>query len=736
MVHTDANSDPLKAALARHQAGDVVGALPLYALALEHDPASPAALYYGAMAARATGEAALALERFQRLLHVDREAPAEVHYHTALTLAQLQRDDEAIDAYRRCLARSASFAPAHNNLGNLLRARGEWAAAEMHLSEAIRLLPDPSDALYNRAVVRESLGRTGAAIEDARSCLKRSPDHVEARQLLVSLLLDTGARADALALARAGVKRRPDLASSWIALAEADDASGDTAAAITAYERALAIDPKQVTAALNLGLLLAENGETERAQQMYGKASGTSAAARLRSLTLLPAIPDSEEAIDEARRRLKDGLACLAASAPAAAWFADPAAEFGDVPFYLNYHGRLDDHALLALWARALCAVAPGLTFNAPHLGRRRRPGRWRVGICSAHLHDHSVGRSLHAMIAALPRDLCEVHILRAPPVVEDAISRRIDAGAVVHRLAPALVAAQRQIASLELDLLYFGDVGMESLTYYLACARLAPLQWTGLGHPSTTGLDTIDAFVSNAHLEDAESLATYSERVIALPAAALYPDYPYEPFAPERARSRVALGLPEGVPILVCPQSLFKLMPQFDIVLAAILERSPTAHLLLPEPTRPGQKARFLARMRHVLASGDDRRIAFFPRGGRQAYLEWIHAADLMLDPFPVSGGISTWDALITGVPIVTRPSTLARGRLTAAALREAGDIEGIVTTNAAYIEEATRRLHDRDWARQHRARIRARAAELYADRRVADAFARTILHALQTLD
>jgi hypothetical protein len=53
--------------------------------------------------------------------------------------------------------------------------------------------------------------------------------------------------------------------------------------------------------------------------------------------------------------------------------------------------------------------------------------------------------------------------------------------------------AAQRMIGSLELDVLVFGEVGMDALTYFLAFARLARVQTAFWGHAVTTGISPLD---------------------------------------------------------------------------------------------------------------------------------------------------------------------------------------------------------------------------------------------------
>jgi len=62
---------------------------------------------------------------------------------------KLNKIADAIDAYREALVLQPDFAPAHNNLGNLLRITGDVAGAKRHLKKAIELAPDYEDAKVN-----------------------------------------------------------------------------------------------------------------------------------------------------------------------------------------------------------------------------------------------------------------------------------------------------------------------------------------------------------------------------------------------------------------------------------------------------------------------------------------------------------------------------------------------------------------------------------------------------------
>ena len=103
-------------------------------------------------------------------------------------------------------------------------------------------------------------------------------------------------------------------------------------------------------------------------------------------------------------------------------------------------------------------------------------------------------------------------------------MSQRISASADrVVTLSTQLAVARTQIAEQALDVLFYTDIGMDSLTYYLAHARLAAVQCVTWGHPLTTGIPTIDYFISSQDLEPAGAESHYTETLVRLPHLANY---------------------------------------------------------------------------------------------------------------------------------------------------------------------------------------------------------------------
>jgi protein O-GlcNAc transferase len=709
-------SEALQKALALHKAGNTFDALPLYEAALQHNADDLAALFYGGVAAWKESRHELALSRLNWLIEIAPRPATEAHYHRALVHQHLQRPDLARADYECALAINPRYAPALNNLGNLLRAARDHTAAEQAYAAALAEHPDLHEARLNRALNAIQTGALTLAQRELKECVRRDSDNALARASLVTLLIDLAAQNEALSLAKASIKRLPASGEVWNALAQAEEAVGNIDAARTAYAQGVQRAPNNLILTMNAALLAAEDADIETARALYSNAAklDNSAGAKFRLATLMPSIADSETAIDTARIGMRHSLDTLREEAVT---LSDPLNEFGDTPFYLSYHGRDDDRVLLGSLAQCLRHAAPSLHFEAPHCDASRTSGKWRVGFCSHFLFDQSVGQSIHAFIRALPRDLFDVHVLRVPPFFDDVVSQNIDASSKVIRLPFDLFEARDQIAALKLDALIFPEIGMDALTYYLAHSRLARVQWTTLGHPCTSGLDTIDSFLSFAALEPAGSERFYSESLIRVPEGSIYPDYPAATRrSPERDRG--ALGLPSNGALLICPQSLFKLMPQFDATLKEILERLPDATLLLPLSKMTGQTAALQRRFATSLGRCA-KQVQFFSRRSRAEFVELIAACDVLLDPFPVGGGITTWDALAAGTPIVTLPSELMRSRFASSALREVELTPTIAANAKHYADIAVWLAKDVDAREAFRKQMVARADGVYHDRR-----------------
>jgi protein O-GlcNAc transferase len=251
--------------------------------------------------------------------------------------------------------------------------------------------------------------------------------------------------------------------------------------------------------------------------------------------------------------------------------------------------------------------------------------------------------------------------------------------------LPTRLESVRATIAGADLDALFFADIGMHPLTHFLAYARLAPVQLTTWGHPVTTGIGTMDYFVSHEALEGPGAEAHYSEKLLRLPAFFM-PRYQKPELA--QARSRCEQGLPEDRHLYVCPQTLFKLHPDFDVALREILEQDPAGELILLEG-HPRWTELLRRRFRATLADAE-RRVRFMPQRRHHEFLHLLAAADVILDPFYFGGNNSSCEALGLGQPVVTLPAERVAGRFTQALYREMGLVGCIAASPDDYVRLA----------------------------------------------
>jgi predicted O-linked N-acetylglucosamine transferase (SPINDLY family) len=123
------------------------------------------------------------------------------------------------------------------------------------------------------------------------------------------------------------------------------------------------------------------------------------------------------------------------------------------------------------------------------------------------------------------------------------------------------------------------------------------------------------------------------------------------------------------------------------------------------------------MSRWRRVMPDVADR-VVWLDRMDRDAFLAVTSLCDVMLDPTHFCGGNTSYEAFAFGVPVVTLPSPLLRGRLTYAMYRKMGLDACVATSIADYIERAVGVATDRDRREAVRRDLRDRAAVLYENR------------------
>lgn len=673
--------------------------------------ADPKAWLAEAVARHEQGKIEQAIELYRRILALEPASPDALHF---FGLACYQQGDPATAraSLERSIALNPRSAAYRANYAAVLLHQGDAAGAIVQGREAVRLDPALGAARTNLGLALLGAGAVDEAVEQLRLARGAEPESAEIRNALGSALKAQGRLPEAIAEYRVALWLAPGYAEAHnnLGLALEEQKSGE---GLRHFRAALALRPAFKEAQVNLAAALGERSLVAEADEAYARAEAldpSDGGARLRRALLLPVIAPSREGLAEARRRYAEALARLLDDPPR---LADPLSEVGQTGFYLAYHGE-DDRPLQENLARLYERACPSLLYTAPHCegSARPKPGRpLRLGFVSRFFGDHAVGWCFGDMPKGLRRDAFRIVLFSIGG--GGSAWREIAAHADEAAVLPGydLASAREQIAAKELDILVYPDIGIEPMTYFLAFARLAPVQCVAGGHPVTTGLRNLDYFISHAGSEPPEAAAHYSETLVRLAGSStLY----RRPEVRQPLQGRAAFGLPEGAHIYLCPQSLFKFHPDFDEALAAILRGDPAGRLAIFEGPYPEWHALLLARFGMSMPDLCDR-VQVLPRLPKEDFLNVVALADVMLDTFHFGGGNTSYQALALGTPVVTLPGAYNRGRITAYLYAQMGVGEAVAASPRDYVRIALALGRDPERRGALSARIRETSHALF---------------------
>ncbi|MEL6348148.1 MAG: tetratricopeptide repeat protein [Myxococcota bacterium] len=607
---------------------------------------------------------------------------------------------------------------------------GQPDVATSLCEQVLRFDPDNIGALNLMAVMELMRGHPQEAMTWSQRAIASAPDNAELLNTLGEVYRVTGALGKAERSFRAALTLDPDCAHAHFNLGLTLSAANHSVEAIQCMQTARRLEPDNRTIHLALSNQLRNAGEVEAAEQAYSDALQRfpEDGLRVRKATLLPVMLMDADHITPIRAHYREGLDALEGQVT----LTDPVLETEHTNFFLAYHGR-NDRPLQERTAQFFRNACPSLEYTAAHC----RPGaprpqrdRIKVGIISRFLKWHSIGRTSRGLIANLPRDHFEVITVRTePPPENDHFVEWIDERSDrVVTLPIHLATARERIEAEAFDILYYQDIGMDPMTYFLAFARLAPVQCVAAGHPVTTGIPNLDYFISSTWFEPPGAEAHYSETLVSLEAPHWY--Y-YRPPPLDAPPDRAQWGLSEDENIYLCPQTLFKLHPHFDAIICGILEADPKGRIVLIGSHHLQWQVRLSLRLQQQMPS-QLRRISIIPGQPWRDFLSLLASADVILDPLYFGGYNTTLEAFAMGTPIVTMPGAFQRGRHTAAFCHRMGLDALVVDSIDAYIETASRLGRDRTWRDAISAQIQKRSDQLYEDPSVISEHTRFFIDAL----
>ena len=669
--------------------GQAVEALNLMAQAMRARTPSPQILLNYGLVLNALKRHQEALESFDQAIRLKAKF-AEAHNNRGAVLAALGQDDEAVESHRKAVQIKPDYAEAHYNLGNALRTVGRHEDALKSFDRALALAPKYAEAFNNRGTVLEELNRIEESLASYEQALALNPGFSEARNNRGRVLCTLGRY--------------------------------DTA--LQNFGQALALKANDADAYYNRGKVLIDLNRNDLAASDFAMAMGLKPDhAEARFADCLAALPILYAEADEVSRRraiYEQKLRALCADVEAGRVAGDLVKAVGSrQPFLLAYQGR-NDCELQRLYGAMVCHIMER-QYPPATLPPAPAPGEpIRVGIVSSFFYLHSNWKiPIKGWISQLDRSRFKIfgyHIGSQ----EDAETKTAAAmcDKFVHRVLK-VDGWRRAILADAPHVLIYPGLMMDTVSIQLAALRLAPVQLNSWGHPETSGMPTLDYFLSSDLMEPADADAHYTERLVRLPNLSIY----YEPVAVEPvAVGREELGMRPDATVFWCGQSVYKYLPQYDHVFARIAKEVRNCQFaFLRHNGGPPVNELFDARLERAFAAEGLKapdHCVFLPRLSQSKFVAAMGLADMFLDSIGWSGCNSTLESLPHDLPVITVAGTLMRGLHGAAILRMMGVTDTICGTIEDYIATAVRLAKNPEERAALSRRIGENKHKIYRDR------------------
>ncbi len=704
-----------------------------------------------------------AIACYQQALRLHPESP-EVLYNLAGAYHADQQHEEAILLLERITSLRPDWHQPHRKLGLIHADLKQIDRAETHLKKAVALHGEDIDALAALGL----LYRERRALEKARGIFRRlvelRPENVGILNMAAVVLREMGHHQEGLALIGKALQIDPNATESCNNLGLAHMELKHTEQAIHWFRRLLQLDPNSVAGLSNLGLTLQERGQLEEALALHMKAA-TLEKHNHKIFYNIASVRSDLGQVDEAIEALEQAVKIDPSYEPAWTNMGNQlkirgnmeaakraylkALELENEPFkVLNNLGNLymqmgQFKASIPYFRRALAldpthnAIHSNLIFALDHnpdapleelISERRNwqkqhaaplnptPAQafandpdqdriLRIGYVSADFRGHSAASTFGANILHYDRQQFEVFCYSNNAIV-DPMTLRLKEAATdwrqIHKLDDEKL--HKLILRDRIDILVDLSGHSKGNRLPLFARRAAPIQVTGWGYNTGTGLKSIDYGFNDPVTLPASQRHGFSEEII---------DLPYQ------LHFQPIITFPEIHPLPAYQNGYItfgsfnrseKYNPEILSLWAEVLKAVPKSRLLLKLHKKNLDDLALWLRQQIENSGIDPARLQILGWTPQPEHLRAFNLLDIALDPFPHGGGITSMEAMRMGIPVITRLSDYIASRGTAACWKVLGDPSWIAESKEKYIEIACQKSADLEGLAELRSTLRER--------------------------
>lgn len=628
---------------------------------------------------------------------------------------------EAMRFFNLAIHCNPNIPETHNNRGNALKGMGKNADAGIAYENAIALRPNYAEALNNQGVLLLESGKPEKAIALFEKAIAAQPHFAMVFNNLGNALAQLEHYQDAFQCFERALQINPGYLDACLNYGNSLKKCKRYEEAIDCYQHALKIHSNDAKAFYLLGEAYYEIGDCDLAKTYYAKSleiqpANIEAQAAL-AMAQIPKVAKTVNELSESRSAFSQQITFLQTAIQRLPGAVLEEKSIARHPFYLAYQDE-NNKSLLSQFGTICAALAEPIQVKLDAKKVVVDPNlKIRVGIVSSFICNHPVWHAItKGWVRHLNLDQFELHIFNTNGAEDEETILAKSRAASYINCGTNIVRAAQNISGHNLDVILYPEIGMDTVSKALACLRLAPVQAVSWGHPETTGLSTIDFYLSAQMLEPSKTADFYSEELIRLPNLGTYfEDDPVQSNLPNLE----ALGINPSVPILLCAGSPSKYNPTNDSIFIEIAKKLGQCQFVFfnfDESLTAILKERLQAAFANAQLDANQF-LRFIPFLKKEEFHGLMKEADLYLDTIGFSGFNTAMQAISCDLPLVTIEGARMRGRLASAILNHINLPDLACNTSNEYIDLVVELIQNRALLNSYRNKIAQSKSILFND-------------------
>ncbi|MBF0383321.1 MAG: tetratricopeptide repeat protein [Magnetococcales bacterium] len=722
--------EALQQGIAQHQQGQINEAIVWYQRALTNHKDSVAALVNLGVAWQTAGELDKAAGSYQKALAIKPDL-LEALYNLGNVLKAKGELTKAVKSFQQAIAINPEHSQAHFNMGTVYKELGDFTKAVASYQKAIAIAPDFAEAYYTLANCHKEAGDLAAAVTNYKKAIEIKADYAQAHSNLGNVLKEQGDIQGAIKSYKNTIAIKQDFVEAHYNLGVALQEEGDLAAANSSYQTTISLKPDFVEAYSNLGVTLLEQGKLPEALNSLQKAIAIKpdyAQAHSNLGNVYKKQDELEKAVESYRTtiainpnlaevhfnlgitlknqgKVKEAVSCYQ---KALAIKPDFNEAHCNLIFCLDYSSLRSSnivHIEREKWAKI--HAEPLKSSWTAFSNNRDKKRKLRIGYVGADFKHHSAAHIFSTVL--LNHNLAKFQIyIYAGNTVEDDLSQKFK-NISTKWLSTANI-DDGQLAEIikqdGIDILVDLAGHTEGNRLRTFARKPAPIQITAWGYPLGTSMTAMDYLFADQIFIPAEERKYYKEEIVDLTCMVSF--IPFNNF-PEVTDPPICKN---GYVTFGSFNRLEKYNQEMYTIWSEILHRVPNSKLLfktgkLDSPVVVEEIEAIFEKLGIT-----KNRLILLGRTSRMDHIKAHSHIDIMLDPYPHTGGVTTLEALKMGVPVLTC-EYLMRSPTTACVLHTLDMDEWRVQDGKDYVEKAVLFAKDIDMLKSLRKQLRNRFDE-----------------------